>query len=405
MSKQLKGKQGPRTPGQKPFQHTFRLKCSDANVPHPAGVNKSGKPWKLDTPRRIWIDIDNSPHVPFFLPIIEELQKRGHEIILTARNAYQVCELLDLYHVSCDVVGSHYGKNRAAKILGTCIRASQLIPRMFNKKIDLAVSHGSRAQIMCGFALGIPTLLILDYEYIAKMGFIHPDWIMVPEVIPDSEELKPKRQVIRYPGLKEDVYVPCLRKDRSLRRQLGLNEDDTVVIVRPPATEAHYHNPEADVLLDAALNFLTEAPDVRVILLPRNREQSRTLRAAWAKWIGNRKIVIPEHAVEGTNLIWSSDLVVSGGGTMNREAAALGVPVYSIFRGKIGAVDRQLEREGRLTLIEDVKDLREKIEIKRRPKNGLKAFSDRPTLNAIVDGIRDISNARRGQAEFRKPQA
>jgi predicted glycosyltransferase len=338
--------------------------------------------------------MDNSPHVPFFLPIIEELQNRGHEIILTARNAYQVCELLDLYHVSCEVIGSHYGKNRAAKILGTCIRASQLIPRMLNKKIDLAVSHGSRAQMMCGFALGIPTLLILDYEYIAKMGFIRPDWIMVPEMIPDSIELRPKRQIIRYPGLKEDVYVPRLRKDSSVRKQLGLSEDDIVATVRPPATEAHYHNPEADVLLDAALNFLTQEPDVRVILLPRNREQGRVLRASWAKWISNRKIVIPEHAVDGTNLIWSSDLVVSGGGTMNREAAAMGVPVYSIFRGKIGAVDRQLQSEGRLTMIEDVKDVREKIVIRHRQKTGQKTSSSRPALRAIVDGIGDITNSR-----------
>ena len=130
---------------------------------------------KLDTPRRIWVDIDNSPHVPFFVPIVEELRKRGHEVILTARDAYQVCELLDLYRLPSMVVGRHYGKNRAAKILGTCIRAAQLIPRMFNKKIDLAVSHGSRAQMMCAFALGIPSLLILDYEYIAMMGFIRPD--------------------------------------------------------------------------------------------------------------------------------------------------------------------------------------------------------------------------------------
>ena len=129
----------------------------------------------MDTPGRIWIDLDNSPHVPFFVPIVEELRKRGYEVILTARDAYQVCELLHLYRLTSMVVGRHYGKNRAAKILGTCIRAAQLIPRMFNKKIDLAVSHGSRAQMMCGFALGIPTLLILDYEFIAMMGFIRPD--------------------------------------------------------------------------------------------------------------------------------------------------------------------------------------------------------------------------------------
>src|ERR1700674_3997910 len=348
----------------------------------------------MDRPRRIWIDIDNSPHVPFFVPIVEELRKRGYEVILTARDAYQVCELLDLYHLSCRVVGRHYGKNRAAKILGTCMRAARLIPLMIREKIDLAVSHGSRAQMLCGFVLGIPTLLILDYEYIAMMGFIRPDWIFVPQMIPDSKELAPKRQVLRYPGLKEDVYVPRLQLDPSVKNQFALKENDIVVTVRPPAIEAHYHNPEAEVLLDAALNFLTQAPDVRVILLPRNESQARTLRETWGKWITNEKIMIPEHAVDGINLIWFSDLVVSGGGTMNREAAALGVPVYSIFRGKIGAVDRQLQQEGRLILIESVEDIRKKIVLKRRQKNEQKICVDRPALQAIVDGIGDITKSR-----------
>src|SRR6266581_1064647 len=364
-------------------------------IPSAVGqVEEANKDPRVDLPRRIWIDIDNSPHVPFFVPIIEELLKRGHEIILTARDAYQVCELLELYHLNCKVVGRHYGKNRAAKILGTCIRAAQLIPTMIHEKVDLAVSHGSRAQMMCGFTLGIPTLLILDYEFIAMMGFIRPDWILVPSMIPDSKELAPKRQVLRYPGLKEDVYVPRLQLNPSVRNQLGFDEENIVVTVRPPAIEAHYHNPEADVLLDAALNFLTHAPDVRVILLPRNEDQARTLRETWGEWITNHKIVIPEHAVDGINLIWFSDLVVSGGGTMNREAAALGVPVYSIFRGKIGAVDRHLQQEGRLILIESVEDIQKKIVLKRRQNKEQKIDNERPALRAIVDGIRDITNAR-----------
>jgi predicted glycosyltransferase len=176
-----------------------------------------------------------------------------------------------------------------------------------------------------------------------------------------------------------------------VRKQLNFDEHDVVVTVRPPAVEAHYHNPEAEVLLDAALNFLTQAPEVRVILLPRNESQARTLRETWKKWIGNRKIVIPEHAVDGINLIWFSDLVVSGGGTMNREAAALGVPVYSIFRGKIGAVDRHLQQEGRLILIESVEDIREKIVLRQRRKNEQNICDERPALQAIVDGIRDIT--------------
>ena len=187
------------------------------------------------------------------------------------------------------------------------------------------------------------------------------------------------------------MYVPRLQLNPSVKIQLDFDQHDIVVTVRPPATEAHYHNPEAEVLLDAALNFLTQAPDVRVILLPRNESQARTLRETWGKWITNEKIMIPEHAVDGINLIWFSDLVVSGGGTIDREAAALGIPVYSIFRGKIGAVDRQLQQEGRLILIESVEDVRTKIILQRREKHEQKISNQRPALQAIVEGIRDIT--------------
>jgi len=345
-------------------------------------------------PRRIWIDIDNSPHVPFFVPIVETLRKNGHQVIVTARDAYQVRQLMELHKLSCQFIGRHYGKNRAAKIAGTVLRAGQLAPEMFRQKIDLAVSHGSRAQVLCGYALGIPTLFILDYEFIAKMGFIRPDYIFVPQMIPDSKDLAPKRKVLRYPGLKEDVYVPRLQVDPSVKKKLGFGENDLVVTVRPPATEAHYHNPESDTLLDAALNFLMQSPDVRVVLLPRNENQTKILRQTWAKWIDSRRIVIPEHVVDGLNLIWFSDLVISGGGTMNREAAALGVPVYSIFRGRIGAVDRHLQMDGRLTLIESVDDMAKKIVLQRRQKNKQRLFDQRPALQAIIGGITEITAAR-----------
>jgi predicted glycosyltransferase len=141
------------------------------------------------------------------------------------------------------------------------------------------------------------------------------------------------------------------------------------------------------------LKFLIKSPDVRVVLLPRNKSQAKILRQTWAEWIASRKIVIPEHVMDGLNLIWVSDLVISGGGTMNREAAALGVPVYSIFRGKIGAVDRHLQMDGRLILIESEEDISRKIILKRRQKNKPQLFDQRPALQAILGGIAEITAA------------
>jgi predicted glycosyltransferase len=356
-----------------------------------SAMETPGTPARPESGKRIWIDLDNSPHVPFFLPIIEELQKKGHRIILTARDSYQVCELLKFHHISCRVVGGHWGKNRALKIFGTLLRAVRLIPLVMREKVDLAVSHGSRAQLLSSFVLGIPTLTIADYEFTAKVGLLKSDWIFMPHFIPDSPAQEAKNQIMKYPGLKEDVYVPRFRPDPSLKSELGLNSSDLVVTVRPPATEAHYHNPESELLLDAALRLLIEQPEVRVILLPRNDRQSKVLRKNWEKWIKNNKIIIPEQVVDGLNLIWFSDLVISGGGTMNREAAALGVPVYSIFRGRIGGVDEYLAKTGRLVLIENVQQIRSKVILKRRNTASKNLLDRGPALESIVAGITSIA--------------
>ena len=159
------------------------------------------------------------------------------------------------------------------------------------------------------------------------------------------------------------------RPDPSLIERLQLN-GDVIVTVRPPATEAHYHNPESERFFVQFMNRLCGTQGAKAVLLPRNKNQETEIRKHWPQWFEDSKVVIPERAVDGLNLLWHSDLVVSGGGTMNREAAALDVPVYSIFRGKIGAVDRQLQSEGRLMLIESVEEVQTRIAFRRRDKSG-----------------------------------
>jgi predicted glycosyltransferase len=347
---------------------------------------------KSVTSRKIWIDLDNSPHVPFFLPIIGELKRRGHHVLLTARNAYQVRELAEFFHLETEVLGGHWGKNGFLKVLGTGLRAVQLWTWIVRNKPDLAVSHGSRSQLLSALAARVPVISIWDYEHSRKMvGPIMPDWAFVPHVIPESVKVRSRRQSFRYPGIKENVYVAGLEPDPAVRGQLGIDETDLVVTIRPPAIEAHYHNAEAESLLDAALNLLTQRPDIRIILLPRNQRQAVELRKQWEPWISKRKIIIPEHVLDGLNLIWLSDLVISGGGTMNREAAALGVPVYSIFRGPLGAVDRHLAETHRLTLLETAEDVRTRIDLKKRARTKEEWKKQSPTLNFIVEKIISIA--------------
>ena len=343
------------------------------------------------TGKKIWIDIDNSPHVPFFKPIMQKLEKQGFEIILTARDTYQVCDLLKFHQLSCKVVGRHYGKNKLLKVLGNCLRTAQLLPMAAKVRPDLALSHGSRAQILTGVLLGIPTVMMHDYEHSTKTGFVEPNWILTPEIIPRATMNGKRGRTLTYPGLKEDVYIPQFQPDPSILQTLGVSPSNILVTLRPPATEAHYHNPEADKLFVAALELFSADPSVRTVTLPRSVRQATELRKRWATLIALGQMIIPSSPVDGLNLIWFSDLVVSGGGTMNREAAALEIPVYSIFRGKIGAVDRYLADSGRLMLLESVEDVKTKIQLKRREKP-LEMRIPRPeAMSRIVEAILEIA--------------
>lgn len=343
--------------------------------------------------RKIWIDLDNSPHVPFFRPIIDELEKRGFTVLITARDAYQVRELLNFYQIPCRVIGKHYGRVKFLKGLGTFWRALQLTALVHKEKPALAISHGSRSCLLASTVLGIPNITLADYEFVAKVPTVRPTWMMVPSVIPDDHLSLHGGRVMKYPGLKEDVYLSRFHPDSTLRERLGVSAENVLITIRPPASEAHYHNPESDNLLRAALNRFVGQEEVKILLLPRNKRQETELRSTWANDITSGKILIPDHVEDGLNLIWNSDLVISGGGTMNREAAAMGVPVYSIFRGRIGSVDRYLADEGRLILLETTEDVRTKINAVHRPRLAYSQSRSVPALETIVQNIVTILDA------------
>lgn len=353
-------------------------------------VEQKRGPDNADAPRgqKIWIDLDNTPHVPFFKPIIRELEKAGHEILLTARDAFQVTGLADRAGLSYTCVGKHYGKNPFMKVFGISVRAAQLIPLVLRYRPALAMSHGSRAQILVANLLRIPSVLICDYEFAKPFPLSRPTWEFVPEAV-SSVFLSTMDRVRKYPGIKEDVYVPEFEPDAGILKELGLSAEGIIVTVRPPATEAHYHNPESERLFEHFMQRLTQTPGVVGVLLPRNKKQEQELRKNWPAWFQGGKVMVPDHAVDGLNLLWHSDLVVSGGGTMNREAAALGVPVYSIFRGKIGAVDRSLTQQQRLILIETLEDVDKKIVLTRRQKTSA-GTNSQDALGGIVSLTEEI---------------
>ncbi len=307
---------------------------------------------------KIWIDVDNSPHVPFFLPLIRQMEQAGHEVTITARDCFQTCGLLDMAGRSYTKLGRHYGKNSLMKVAGVLIRALQLYNFGRKTRFSVSASHGSRALILAAYLLGVPMVNFWDYEFSRFGPFLKdlPTKQLVPDVIP-IEAFDGLKRTVRYPGLKEEVYLSDFRPDSSIIDQLGIGAASTIVTLRPPATEAHYHSPLSEAIFQNVVRYLEKHDGIAVVLLPRNQAQMQLF--AHLTEDRRRKFIIPEKVVNGLNLIWHSDLVISGGGTMNREAAGLGVPVYSIFGGKIGAVDSFLAEQGKLRIIHEPADVEE----------------------------------------------
>lgn len=349
------------------------------------------------TATTIWIDLDNSPHVPLFAPIIKHYRESGIDVLLTARDHSQTIELLNIHGLggTFAVIGKHYGKSKINKVCGLIQRAGQLRSHVKKERgrgarITVAVSHGSRSMVLAAKWFGIPVITMYDYEHTETTIFNRfSDRVMVPERIPDAAldaiGLSAAKRV-KYPGIKEELYIRGFEPSENFLETV-LTADKLVeidgkilAVLRPPATTANYHSEKSEELFGEILRYLLDSEQTFTIVVPRTPDQAadvKTLLESLGAKSGNYLIL--DKAVDGLNLAYSADLLISGGGTMNREAALLGVPVYSIFAGKLGSLDAQMEQEGSITFIRDTTDLA-KIQLKRRDRR-------RDAANALTNKV------------------
>lgn len=317
---------------------------------------------------RVWIDITNSPHVRFFAPLIEELQRRGHEVFVTAREYAQTCDLLEDYGIPHTLIGHHRGRSLTLKAWGLLARSVGLMRFACGKSLDVAFSHASNDLAVAAWFMRIPHMMVHDYEHANLSYAVNArlsSRILVPEVIGVDAVIAHgarRERVGTFPGLKEHVYIDESVRDAAegdaLRVRLGVEADEVLAVLRTPATMSAYHRFEND-LFGAVLTRLVDEPGVRVLVLPRSEEQAEALRAEF----GDR-LIVPAHALDGDALVVAADLVVSAGGTMNREAAVMGTPAYTVFAGTMGAVDEYLIGQGMLVEVTDPSDVR--VERKQR---------------------------------------
>ena len=307
----------------------------------------------------IWIDLANSPHVPLFKALAARFAEAGHEIEVTARDFAETVPLANAAGFAAHVIGAHGGRQVSAKAGNLVGRAWSLASWARKRSFDLALSHNSYSQILAARVLGIRSVTLMDYEHqpANHLAFRMASRIIVPASFP-AERLQSygasAGKVRRYHGTKEDIYLADFRPDSGFAKQLcelGIRPDNVLVLLRPPAHDALYHRFQNE-LFDEALALLLQKDNVQVVLLPRNEAQ----RADYSPRTSDR-FIVPERSLDGANLVAASDLVISAGGTINREAAALGVPAASIYAGRWAAIDEELVNEGRLKRISSSKDL------------------------------------------------
>jgi uncharacterized protein len=306
---------------------------------------------------KVWVDMTASAHVLVFRPLIRLLRERGDEVEITAREYAQTLQLLELHGLEATVIGRHGGRSRLGKARSLLSRLHALRRWARPREFDLALAHGSHELTLSARRLGIPSATTHDYEFATlqhHLGMRAATKVVVPESIPverlERFGVKPPK-LLRYPGLKEEYYLSDFEPDPGVLERLEVDRDRVLVVLRPPPDVSLYHR-HSNPLFPQTLDYLGAHDEVQAVVLPRTEEQR-----AFVRGLDLPSMIVPDRAVDAQSLIALADVVVSAGGTMNREAAALGVPVYTTYGGRLGGVDEQLIREGRLKPLTDPRAL------------------------------------------------
>jgi predicted glycosyltransferase len=309
---------------------------------------------------RVWIDLTNSPHVLVMRPVIELLERDGHEVRVTARDFAQTIELCQRMDIDHTAIGHHRGERLTAKAIGLAARSAALVRWAIRERhaangrgFDIALGHGSNDISVAAALMRVPSATMFDYEWATIQHNVNcrlARAVVVPAAIPPErlDRYGARGKVRPYEGLKEEYYLADFQPRETVLTELGLDRERPIVVVRTPPEVSLYHRFENDIFA-GVLERLSEAAlhdGLQPVVLPRVAAQREELAR-----VGG--LVVPNRAIDAQSLIAYSDLVISAGGTMNREAVALGVPVYTTFEGRAGAVDEQLIAEGRMRRLSD----------------------------------------------------
>ena len=319
----------------------------------------------------VWLDFSNSPHPLLFAPVARRLQEAGHEVVLTARDNAQTVELARERWPAVEVIGGASPRSRSSKVATIYERVVELRRWAARIRPDVALSHNSYAQIAAARSLQIPAVTAMDFEHqpANHVAFRLATTVLVPEMLPVRAIRRQgavPAKVVRYPGLKEELYVGDFEPDAEILAKLGIDPRPRILaVLRTPPTRAVYHS-SSNPLFEASLRSLCVQPGVVCVVLTRHPEQIAAIDG-----LGLDNCIVPRTAIDSRSLMYAADVMIGAGGTMTREATLMGIPTWTLFAGKTPAVDQWLERQGmlrRLTQAEQLDGLRPRLTRPRTPE-------------------------------------
>jgi predicted glycosyltransferase len=325
--------------------------------------------YNKNSSKRIWIDLDDSTQIPFFAPIVKNLEEKGYNVLISGRNYSKIKLLADLYNLDYIPTAKQFDKNNFTKILNSFFRSFQLLLFVIKSKPTIAITHGSVSQMIAAFILRIPIAMFLDYEFIRALPtLIKPNIIFMPNILYNNLHSSFGTKIFSYPGRKEDIYLHNFAPDSNIITNLKIDTSSIIIFIKLQSYKNFDKDYQRKQLFQEIIKMLTNNETTRTIILLQDELGKAEILKYFNIDLNSEKLLIQTEIIDELNLLWHSDIVISDSRSLNREASSMGIPVYNIFHDKLGAVDSHLVKNNRLILIENIKDVRTKIQIKKKQK-------------------------------------
>ncbi|OGF68261.1 MAG: hypothetical protein A2Y62_02745 [Candidatus Fischerbacteria bacterium RBG_13_37_8] len=302
--------------------------------------NNSYQKEKNNYMKKIWFDLTNTPHVHFFKPFIKRYSAYFN-IFITARNFAETVQLAkNEYNISPTVIGTHAGKHKVKKAYCLIIRFIQMLNRVGN--FDYAISCGGTEACIIAKLKHKKAITFDDNDLSPNWMYSHfTDFAFFPAAIPEHSLFRQgfkAASIIRYNGFKEDIYIADYEPDENFLNILPFRN---YIVVRPENLMATYVKNAGDSITIKLIQMLNEK-NYNILYLPRYQQDINYVKDF-------KNIFMPSKAINGLDACYFSSGVLSGAGTLSREAACLGKCSVSFFAGKtLLAVDQQMIKEGRI---------------------------------------------------------